>query len=691
MGREGSRLRIEYRKFVAVMVMLSLSFTSAVAWSRPIGLSGSWLYTRTGDGTTSKNLLQYYNIDFGYDLSESMDWSGSFRYTRNWNNGRLSELYTPVVSLNTRNDIFDLGLSATAVEQRLSDSPDTSSKTWQANWKSKWDKPLWPALRGYFGQTWSTDDQRPKTTDTESFYNGIDADWSWGVLKTAYSYYYSDSKDKVNDSKSSTSRHMVSARAAKGFLDNRLNVSLSQNFSYYLTEATAHTGATGTALIEDNIVQAYAGNDTTPNTDLPAVNSGLTNDSTTDIAYSAAPGETTNIAIRMDFIRVDRIYLYTTTDLGATNASGFLWGVWTSPDGNTWTQQVTAQAYSYNSSSRRFEIPVSGIKARYIKLAAVQPLTSTVNFSEIKAYEEISGSGLVTSSRTYKDYSTDASVNYRPMDKVTLAYSLSLDFARPSGGVNTDRINQTGSLSWRPKESITSNLSITDSLQKDSGQPDSRTRAYSLNVITFPLDTLDVSTGVTRNETYEGGTKTATTDSYSIYTTAALFPDLNAGLDLVYTSADNLSSGTNTDSYNSRLNLTARLTPRITVDFYGGYIVSKSDTGDTDSTDTNLNLSWRPSDVLSFRASGYSNWASGHDNTRGGSLTIAWAATEKTQLSFGYSYAYSTVTTQTYNAFWSWRISRYLSTNVNGSYKIAEAGENSWTVSGQLTARFSGF
>ncbi len=690
MGREGSRLRVEYLKFVVGIVMLSICLAGNTGWCRPIGLSGTWQYSETGDGTTNKNFLQYYNMDFGYELTEAMDWAGSMRYTRNWNGGKVSELYTPMVTLNTRNDIFNLGLSATAVEQKFSDSPSTSSRSWQGNWKSNWNKPLWPSIRGFFGQSWAMDDKSPKTTDTESFYNGLDADWSWGPFKTNYSYYYSDSKDKVNDTKSNTSRHTLGAKAAKGLWDNKVNVSLSQHFSYYSTEATAHVGATGTALIKDNIIQAYAGADITPESDLPGANSGLTNDSTSDSAYSAASGETTNIAIRMDFIQVDWIYLYTVNDLGSSDASNFLWEVYTSSDGNTWTRQATAQAYTYNSTSRRFQIQVSGIKARYIKLAAVQPLSSTVDFSEIEAYEEISGSGVVTSSRTYKNYSTDATVSFRPMDKVNMAYSLSLDYSRPSGGVDSDRISQTGSVNWRPRERVSSSLSVTDSLQKDTGEPDIRSRAYSISVLTMPLDTLDVSMGVTRSENYEGGEKTSTNNSYSIYTTAALFPDLNASLDLIYSTTDNLQSDTSSDSYTSRLNLTARLTPRLTVDFNGGYTASKTGTTDSDSVDTNLNLSWRPSDVLSVRANGYSNWASGQSDNRGGSVSMACAVTEKTQISLGYSYTDSTATIQNYTMFWSWKISRYFSTHVNGSYSITET-ENSWSVSGQFTARFSGF
>ncbi len=658
-------------------------------WARPLGLSGSWRYMKSENGTSQETFLQNYNVDFGYDLTEAASLSGSMRYNRYRTDNRITEVYAPVFSMNLRNDIFSANLASSLTERKDSDGPNFSTKTWEFNWNSNWVRPLWPSVRFFFGQSWFSDDQSPKILDTKSYHNGVNLDWEWDSLETFYSYYHSNSKDMVNNSESDDARHFVRGQYSRSFLDNRLGLSLSQQFNYNRNRTEAWAGPGGTALIKTSVLQAYAGPDNTPATDLPPVASGLINQNTADTAYQATSGETTNIAIRVDSVQVDLVYLYTETDLGVANATSFSWAIYSSSDGSTWTQETSSAGFSYDSSFRRFEIHVPSLKVKYVKLVATQPLAFNFYFSEVEAFQEVSGTGTVTLSRYYRTYLTDASVNYHFTDNIDLAYTISLEYSRPSDGADSDRRSQVGSLNWMINPKLSSTFSVSETWQQDENQPETTTRSYSISLNSAPIPTLDISFGITKNDNYEDGDKISSTYNYTIYTTAALFPDLDSSLDLTYTNTENYESNTTTDGYSARLTLTARLTPKLTMDLNSGYSQSSSDGSDTDTVDTNINLTWRPADVFSLRGSAYSRWESDSDDSRGLSLSTGIATTENTQLSLSYSYSYSTSESQTYNGFWSWTISEYLSFQLNGSYQIRE-DEEPWMVSGQLNARFSG-
>ena len=673
-----------------LLVIVALMAFSAEGWTRPLALSGFWRYMKAGDGESERSFLQNYNIDFGYDLTDAVSMSGSLRYNRNWISNRTTEVYAPVVAFNLRNDIFSTSLSSSITEQKNSDSADFSTKTWEATWASNWNKRLWPTVRLFFGQSWLSDDQTPSLQDTESFHDGLNLDWRWNALQTFYSYYHTNSKDNANAVETDDTRHFVRGQYARAFFDDRLNMSLSQQFTHNRTDTTAEVGAGGTALIPTNVVAAYAWIDTDPQSDLPSSpNSSLTNQDTSDTVLSVSQNQGLQVAIRVDSVQVDRIYLYTRDGLTQANATSFTWAAYSSSNGNDWTLLNATAGSSYNTTLRRFDIQVSSVKARYIKLVATQPLAQNVVFSEVEARQEVTGTGTVELSRTYKTYLTDAGLDYRFTDNLDLAYTVSLEFSRPSDGADTDRRSQVGSLNWIIGPKLSSTFSISDTWQKDENAPETDTRSYAVSLNSTPIPTVDISLGITRNDNYEGGDKKSTTYSYSVYTTAALFPDLDSSMDLTYTTTDNYETDTSTDAYIATLILTARLTPKLTMDFNGGYNKTSSNDTDTDSVDTSVNVTWRPADAFSLRSTAYSRWESSGDDTRGISLNSGIATSDKTQLGLTYSYSYSTTESQTYSGFWSWTISEYLSFQLNGSYQIT-GDEEPWTVSGQLTARFSG-
>ena len=676
------------------LIFLMIVGMAEFAWSRPVGLSGNWQYRERGNGETEESFEQNYNIDLGYDLTELLSFNGSLRYNRVWNEGDVTELITPILGFDVRNDIFNLNLAATAVERRDSEGPDYMSKSWEANWTSNWDKPLWPGLRFFFGQSEAYDDQSPKQQDIDSYHYGTDLNWEYNIVEVLYSFYYQDSKDHVSDTETKNTRHFVRGEVSKSFLDDRLNLSLSQQYSYYNYKTIVQIGASGTAQVSVPI-SAYAYSYDTLDEDYetgigPNI-STLTNDDTTDAAYTIDTTVHYNyINLNTNYRKLDIIYIYTSEDISSLNPNSFTWYIATYT--TSWDTFQTI-SFNYNSTEHRFEFQVSGIRqARYIKLAtdSFYGLSDTYYFSEVEVSEEVSGQGEVTLSRTYNNYITDGSVNFSPIDVLDFNYSFSYEYGNFSDGPDTERLSQVGSARWSILSNLTSTFSVSETRQDDEGEPETITRSYAISTIYIPLPTLDVSLGITKNDNYEGGDKTSTTYNYTLYTTAALFPDLDSSLDLTYTNSENYESDTSTDTYTARLTFTARLTPALTVDMNTNYN-STHGTTDADTVDANLNMSWRPSDILSLRSTLYSRWVSDGDDSKGLNLSMGLATTEKTQLNLTYSYADSTTTTQNFGMFWSWTISRYLSVQVNGSYQIREEEDNPWMINTQLTARFAGF
>ena len=104
-----------------------------------------------------------------------------------------------------------------------------------------------------------------------------------------------------------------------------------------------------------------------------------------------------------------------------------------------------------------------------------------------------------------------------------------------------------------------------------------------------------------------------------------------------------------------------------------------------------LNISWRPSEVLSFGANGTAVYG---DEDQGQTQSLSMTAdylmlrTAKTNVTLNYQF--NTSEYDTFNNFgftWGWDFSLYFTLQTTGNYIISEL-ENAWNITTQLTARF---
>jgi hypothetical protein len=670
----------------------------------PIGLYGDWGYQKAQNGESWQSITQGYNMYFDNKITEAMAFSGGLRYSSESSEGQITEFWTPNLAFNVSNDIFRLDLSGTANERKDSEGSDFSDRSWEATWSSAWRREWWPDLRAFYGENSFWDDQSPRVQDTDSSQAGLNVDWKTPIASAFYSYFDTEDTNNVAGWQDTNQSHFARLQADRSFWDNRLNVTLSQQYSLSVAE---FNGPVGTPILI-NAREALYGIDNTPTEGTLASNQALTDHNKDALAIEIGPLERANIGLKLDRSQeADLLYLYTVDTLRTEAEKNFRWELYRSDDGSEWkSTDILVVASRYNTAFRRFEIDLPGIASDYIKLVAVETPNQSVGFSEIEVFRKTESEHEKTD---YEDYLTDVGLSFRLATDLNLTYNLSLETATTDPGSERKRRTQAGTLRWTPSRYFAPGLSVSESTEKttdesteetpgestenatsESGEnlqtvPETLNRSYSLIVTSQPLDTLDLSTSLTHRESYEDSTKITTSQLMSLYAGAALFPDLDSSLDLTYNTTNNEEDGTKTQGYGARWIVTARLSPKLTTDLTTDYLKSKAET-DSDSKSTTLSLTWRPSDDFSLRGSASKTWETDADKM-GWSMIASVSPTEKTQFSLSYAFVDSTSTTESYGLFYSWTISRVFTMQLNGTYRI-EKEDTPWSAGAQLTARF---
>lgn len=692
----------DLRHWGSLWIVSALFFVaiSGSAEADQLGLNANWQYGAQGNDETQETFLQNYNVDFSEEISEAISANGALRYTRSTIDGREVQLVSPTAGLSVTNDIFRFGLSG-AWNERMQSFEETedielTSQSWEATWSSAWRRQYWPGFRAFYGESRSWDHESPRQTNTDSSNRGINMDWEVPNVKVYYGYYNNNSTDRVTLGETETDNHIARLEAGRGFWNDRLRVAFSQQYTKTRSDSTVIGTAAGGGSAEFPVTISLASsglNDTPDEGEIPS-NLDLIDGEFFAEALVIDPNEPEPMNIGMEFsIPLDAdetyvVYLYTVEDIGSPHADEFRWDAYVSNNGRQWTRERSNILSEYNAQEQRLEVEVQGVQQRHLKLVAIQTRDESVAFSEVRIFRRVEAEPgeKVSDQTTFENYETDVSCNFSLTTNIDLGYSFYFEKGLLSPGSDRERQAHTGTVQWTPSQYFTPRLSASETREKIETDPEDKTRSYALSIASSPLPTMDLSLGATRSESFEGGTAVSATDSYSIFTTASLFPDLVSSLDVNYTTSDNKLEDETTRSIGTRLIMTARLSPKLTLDATGDHSRSMEE-DDTTSEALSLGLNWRPADELSLRADGSRRWEDDGLDTTSANVIVSVAPTEKTQVSLGYGYAYRTSTTHNFDAFGSWAISRFFSTQISGSYQITEEDEP-WNVIVQLTARF---
>jgi hypothetical protein len=228
---------------------------------------------------------------------------------------------------------------------------------------------------------------------------------------------------------------------------------------------------------------------------------------------------------------------------------------------------------------------------------------------------------------------------------------------------------------------------MSQASSQNGDAPEAMSRTYTLNLDAIPLETMDVNMGLTRTEQYEDDQRRSVNHNIGLFTTAALYPDLDASLDLNYGHLKPDDEGPATKNYHGVLTLTARLVPGLTADLTTDYQHTLGDAG-SETTGADLGLNWRASDMLSLHLAANKEWLGSDSQNEGAGLSLSLAPTDTIQFSMSYMYAKAEERVDRYAVFGSWALGPHFTLQGTGSYAESQ-GQEEWQVQSQLVARFS--
>lgn len=674
-----------------------------------IDLNGNWGYTESDNGTDQTSTFnQRYGTHLSRELTSALSMNGSLSYNRNWaERSGTDETLQPHIGFSLNNDLFRANLSGYMVENYAANGYDRSDRSWDSTIGSAWQKKLVPSVTLQYGERVSESDIAIGSGTSRRDDSRYGANVDWDIIHGRINYGFSgmDSENSIDTSETRTANHFAKFSTAKSFFQDRVNINFSQQYNEGRQEYQANINPAGYALREKVVVQVNAAQDNTPlNTvmggDIPAMR-----DSILTVAAPAAeivlpPTEQVNIGFQVSAFdpEVDLIYLYTRDDLIAlaVNPANVGFSLYIVPNPlfpAVWTQvTLPAGSVTYSSVHRRFAISIPRQSSEYVKLVVDATLLGApIPVTEIEIFEKEYSPSVIS---TTKRHGTDVGVNYQVSDAVDLGYAFSHNDNTASGGSSSDQTSHSASLRYDPMTTWSTSFTVSESLATSTTTEKSRARAYSLGGAWSPLATLRFQSGLSRSEAYTAGSKTSTGHSFNINTIADLYRDLSSSVDLNYATSKSETSNETTDIYGADLRLTARLNPQLTVSLTERYSVTASSSAPTtDGDNTDVNLSWRPSDILSFSSSAsYARMDNSVDATAF-NFSVHLIPATKTQLGFTYGARHATYFSENYSVNWNWLLSRNLSFLTYGRFDTSDAvgSDDAWSIGVQLSARASDF
>jgi len=680
--------------------------------ARAIDLSGNWAYAENDDGTEQLSTFnERYGFNFSQQLTRAVSFNGGVNYTKQWTeNSGTNQTLQPSVSLAASNDIFTAGFNGYLTESTDTQDVDRSDRSWESSLSSAWRKKLWPNLYLRYGERTSSNDlalDEAGAREQDEKRYGASADWDLLLGQVYYAYSESRIDDVVELSVSENKNHFAKFTTGKTFWQDKVSVNFSQQVNQSQQSFQALLGPGGYALRPKSLVGVMVVNDSTPTVSSMGTAQTALRDGDYDTSVPAAalqpipyplPNEQTNITIQLPPTdpAVDVIYVYTgVLPLGVDpNNVGFDLYVLTDPNILTgWTNfaNLPAGTVPYDTVNHRYMISIAQRSNQYLKLVA-----SNTNFGQVVPVTEVTAFQKEYSSKTEQkntQHSTNFGVGYRINPALNLDYSLSYQKTEVDGRTtDLETTTHATSLRWDPRTIWSSQLSASQSRNTDGINPENMGRSYSLGMSLRPMTTLNFNLGLARSESYQGGMKSSTGHSLVLTTIADLYRDLSSALDLSYNTSKSEASGDTAKDYGTQLRLTARLSPKLTVDLSERYARNIGTAESMNSGSTDLNLSYRISEML-YLSTGASNyWRDNSDDTNTYNLGVTLVPTAKTQVSLHYAFMTSTWTSENYTLNWNWAISQFLSLNAFGRYLMTDQEEtgDQWTIGTQLSARTMG-
>ena len=598
------RQRIKVQPLVCLLLTGTIIMHAGPLLAEDLLLRGE-IIGRDGKKAESRSLLQRYSADYAklFTLTELMSLQGSIRYTDTIDDGVTQQQISPTLRFDLVNNYFQFDSTGTLTKNIREDQSNTTIGSWQANMNSLWHQRFAPSLRLHAGQNSYKDNLDPHTQDTENSQAGASMDWDLSEAQLFLSYNHDETKDFANLRRTQNDEYYGKIETERHYLADRIRLNLAQQVDHNRQENKAPVTAAGEVLIPTLPSSALFIEDSSPNNTGPMTPvAGLLDGDTTTVALTLDPLQPlANIAFRIDSTPVRLIYLYSEIDLGA-NAGLFTWDVYESNDGTNWTRVVPNASFIYDNTERRFEIQTGLREDVYVKVVATAMPAVNVALTEAELWDITTGTGTeVTIENNTTTAITSAEIFIALRPDLQLTNNLRYQRDDISNAPDMERKSASADLRWQARENLSADFTAGVNTQEREGEPETSTRIYGVDSLYTPLSTLELLGGLTLRESYDGSERTLTSTNYRLNTTAQLYKDLQAQLNLNETDSKNESEQTTTRYHNANLTLTARLFPTLFGELRTEYQGTNAD--QQDDYEIFLLLNWRPSDIFGARMS----------------------------------------------------------------------------------------
>jgi len=649
-----------------------------------LALTGNWEYQASSANTDQ--LVERYAADFSHhlDLTELMALDATIRYNRLSESEEQRQDVVPSFSYLINNDLFLFNLSGSADEE-LNDSPrNRHNRSLAANWNSVWEKQAWlPTMSLNLNQNWQGDDLETQRQDSESKGGGGSLDWDLALARVFYRFNTHENDDLESGSRSLANNQLARVETDASFWGGRGTVSLSQQLAYGSNENRARLEG-GIALIPVS-VSAYSG-EALPTPVILSLNSSLTDGDKEVTAVTVNnPLRPLNLGLGVNFRQVDRIYLYTDSVLSAATSAQFGWEFYSSNNNRDWTLERAQLLGTYNPIFRRFEFVVPAQDKEFLKLVAVRdPAITSVNFTEIEAYQAVTDTGqAIVVNDDQESRQTDANLALQLRPDLQLTSNVNYAQYKSSLSADVTNTNLNSGLTWTPAQEWS--VRLNNALNTRDRDNDLADEAHSYGLMVgFPtLPTVDSVVGVTLSEYYEGGEKTTTGTNYTLQVIADLYTDLNARFNVSLNQFDAPLTETGSETASTQLNLTARLLPGLVADWSGTY-TTFSDQDSTIASEARLN--WRLTDRLSVDGRVNGSWGGTDLADIAGGFDLA--LTETMQLSLNQRREISPDPSNITSLDWRWAINQSLSMLTSGAF-LYGGERDEWNITSRVNTRLT--
>lgn len=666
----------------------------------PFGFTGSWNYREIGGDVAASSAFSHnYNLTYSKELSQFMGLSASVRYNENQpSDGSTTSSISPTFSLDTRNDLFFINFGASKNKLMREDASSTTNDTLSTTFYTLVEDV--PVVRLFYTTSKNYDDSTPRSLDTKSNTYGGGIEYGVFDFDMLYDYRNSNNEEYVRGSSNENIEHLAQLKYSRGFLNNRLSISASQQ--YQRNENTISIG--GGQPLPLLILQAFSGVDISPEFGLPAENPGLINGTAsvniTKIDDQTVAGEvasTDGSALQIDVIRLEVIQPEDVLNNRNFFENSNNWEVYRSDNGVNWTEVFNFfPSVSNRGEFVSFNFDLAPITQRYVKIVSKiseAPLANLLPVVNVTRIEAVSNRAATAPRQTVRssltNQQTEFSVSIHPSAEWQASYGMRYSKSEQANGLESTKLNQAVNVSYFLTDRLTVAMGVSENTDTTNGLAEKKTRNYSMSVNSELLPSLDMSLAYTHTETTGGERDDITSDSINALLNAIFYPGLTANLTSSWRRMQR-QNGSEATVVGLSLNSNARLSPKLDMNLVASYFVTENKDAiadlerDDSSSRYGVNANYRPSDILLLSGS-FSQNLDDYQSLLTGNATVM--ATEKIQLLFGTAFEFGENWSERYSTTFSWLLSQVMSFQTSGIVVSTEEADN-WSLRSSLSANF---